>query len=268
MLARFAELMVESHTEGMLDNVNNVLIKAGMLPEDFTHDEDPEAIAPAIRHYADDKLITFDCECIEDPHEYATLLAAILCDTPYAGQLHQLDSELDHENSTASIRCTVNGEELSASWKQSNDWVASEFFEFVDQLLTEHFNAKLIILPPEDQCAEVFIIDQESGDAVSRFFARVAGKVDPDEVTGYKIMAVMGICFIAFLATLALGWALIGFWVGLGISLVGWGALCLWKSVSLVNEQEEHEAIEQELLENPEMIGKLAQEFMKELKGK
>ena len=266
ILDSLAEAMAESDAEDMLDEVTSILIKNDLLPKDYEHNSDPDALLSAHREFAEGKIVTFDCECIENDQDYASLLEHVISGTEYKNKIKEIHSEYDYDKSRATITCFVNGESFSAEWEQNSDWVSDSFFEFIDKILNDNFRDKLIILPAQDQCAETFIIDNESGEVLSKFFSIVSGNLDSDKVLGNKMFLIILFSVIAFLATIVAGWFFSSFWMSFGIGLLFWGGMAIWLMIKAVNGHEEQERLEEELRENPEMIGKLAQEFMNELK--
>lgn len=260
------EGMMSGKAEELLTQVLPVLKQKGFVAKELEETIEPEELANILREHSTDKIFTFDCECIEDNDDYAALLMGFIERANLADKITGVESQL--RDNTAVLQCNIGETLIKSEWIQKDDWVAAEFSDFIKKVFEENFDLKFVSLPAEDQCAEFILLDLANGKVLSEFFDCVAGNHDPDEVSGYKIILTIIASVIGVILTTLIGWFFTGFWISLGISLVFWLLLTIFIAFRIVNKQEQHAALEKELQENPELVGKLVVEMMNELKSK
>jgi len=270
VLSSFINDMVEgmclSETESQSEKLIPIFQENGFLPDTLDESLEVEELPEQIALHAPKKILTFDCECIENPEDYAGLFIHFVTHADLNDKVSEIRSSYNYDNEQASLSCIIDGKKHSKTWKQSSDWVTEEYFEFVNQLFGKYFKINFVSLPAVDQCLELIILDTENSKIAQEFFDRIGGKIDPDEESGYRILLTIIFSIIGLIITTLVGWYFFGFWISFGISIGFWVIFALVKAIRIVNAQEAQEEFEKELQENPEMIGKLAVEFMEELK--
>jgi len=260
------EGMMSGKADELLVQVLPILQEKGFVAKEIEEAIEPEELANLLREHSAAHIFTFDCECIEDSDDYASLLMGFIERANLADKITDVESQLHDE--TAVLQCRIGETLIKREWAQKDDWVAAEFSGFIKEVFEENFDLKFVSLPAEDQCAEFILLDLENGNTVAAFFDSVAGNHDPDEVSGYKIILTIIASIVGAILTTLIGWFFSGFWLSLGISLVFWLLFAIFISFRIVNKQEQQAAFEKELQEDPEIVGKMVVEMMNELKSK
>jgi hypothetical protein len=258
------EGMMDSKTEKLLETILPVLKESNWVSKDVDEDIEPNEVAEHIRAHAADRIVMLDCECIENDDDYAGLLAMFVENAKLSDKVSDIQSS--YIDNQATISCTVDGNVLTGAWSQKSDWVEAEFFTFTNALFSEHFNLHFSVLPSEDQCAECILLDAENGKVLTEFFERVSGNYDPDEVSGNTILLTIFTAVIGFIIFTIVGWFLVGFWPSFGFNLLFWLIFTVYCSLKTVNNQEEQQALEEEIQQNPELIGQMVVDMVDELK--
>lgn len=142
-----------------------------------------------------------------------------------------------------------------------------EFFDFVDQVFAK-LDQRFAMLPAENQVANLILLDAETGEKAAEVFKRLGGQIDRDEVTGHKLILTLFFAVVGLVLTVLIGSFVIGFWTSLALGLLLWGGYTVWRAFRLVNEQTKQEKLEQELRDNPQLIGEMATQMMEELRKK
>ncbi len=254
--------IVDAHTHGLVEEAVEPLKKEGFLPSDYKMPEEPHEVVEAVREHADDRILTFDCECIENDDDYATLLRVLAEHAGADTRISGIASELDYEQKKARLSFTIDGESVQREWKQDSDWVAEPFFELLHEVFPERFASRFVFLPAQDQCAEIILMQSPDSKDVATTFDRLSGQVDIEEVANSKITANATVAILGLLATTGGGWVLFGFWKALAVSLMVWIVVFFRGCSQAIREQDEQMALAKQVEENPEVITEMAMEFL------
>jgi hypothetical protein len=266
--------------EGVMNEVLNVqvqgalieacqgLVQLGLLPAELAPEEDAEqvdaeAIYSALRERAAARIACFDAECISDDGDYAELLKTLAHSAGIEGRISDIRSSYAHEHSKATISCVVDGEPFARDWKQHDDYVTADFVSFVRETFAEKLDVHTAPLPRQDQCVELLFLSGDASRETADALRRAAGEVDPDTVTGQRIIVTLFLCFVGFIVTTGVGAFVFGFWVSLGASALFWTVVGLWRGVKLVQQQTAEEELQQLAKDDPAAAGRLIQEELR-----
>ena len=267
MLRNLAENMAEISAENDMIDLIPKLQEQGLLDTNIDNSDDVHEILGAIRQNKNNKLFIFDCECIESDEDYAGLFHQLATQGGMASEISEIVSSYDYENEKATIRCSIKGESIEQSWHQRSDYVSEDFFAWANDIFAQYFDRQMVSLPAEDQCAEIFFTDATSATEMQAAFDQQNGRLDSEKILTYQVLLICVLSFLSIIPLSYLASMFFGFWpsllLGAGVGLLCGFGMCLWT----VAQDEADKEFEQELLDNPELIGKMALEYMNELKS-
>lgn len=260
----FGQGMAEPDTEELAAKVIPYLKQEGLINQGYD-ESDLDNLLVQLNGIDSEKLERIDAECIDEPENYEAILKELLSKAGVA----LVDVSIDIDDSNLNISCFVGESEYKSSWQQNDDWISSEFYKYLNQILESETSQSYALLPASDQISELMLVKSEISNDIEELLQVAAGtfRADPDVVTGFKVMFIFSVCIILLFVSIVVGWIFYGFWVSLGLSLLIWGGLATLWSFSVVLQNQKNREIAEELSNNPEMMGKLAISVMDDFKA-
>lgn len=262
----FSEAMAGPDVEELLSSVLPSLKKSNLIDSESVV-SDSDYLIESIREYSEDKILRVDAECIDSPEEYSGLFSQLIEGASLTEKIDEFDIKVDMEKVT--LYCRVGKDEYSKIWEQQDDWISPEFFDFINDIFQNSFSSAYARLSYEDQSLELIIIDSEIAKNFEILVASNDGvyQLDPDEVTGFKVMAVWFFCFVMMILSVVVGWYFLGFWASFGVSFLFWAIMAAYFSFSVVIKNNKDKELNKAIIENPELIGQAAVKIMKDFKS-
>lgn len=262
-IGEVVEGMVESRTESLADDLLPILIEQGLLAESTTTVPENFDFVGMIESHAPNRTITLVSDGVVDDEDYLQLFHEFVATAQLEKEISQVETVLDGEE--LMISCSVKGDTFRTSWTQSNDRISASFMAYINRVFGENFNLTPVIISDDGEGATLVFLKSEGAAKAQDFFNRIRGEIDPDEVSGFKIMLTIAGCVVGAICTTLIGWPFVGFWMPLLCSIITWPVIGLFTSIALVRKQEQEEQAMQVLADNPEMMVKMMQEMLPEV---
>ncbi len=248
-------LMVETNYSEGIDEALPILKQLQLFSEDFEPDGDGsysdnvQEIVNKLHGSEHPSVFRFDSECIENPTDYADLTQSLFACAGMSSAITKMKSDYHPDKEKAGL-IIKTGETVSKEiWNQTSDYVAPEYFSFIDKVLDEQFNKKLLTLPTGDQTCQLLVVTKEHYEPLQKFFTLADKGVDEDDIYSYRVWMTILVTVVGFVVTPFIGWYFFGFWMSVLYSFVFWavfGAYKLYKAASAAVEYEKEEKLKQE----------------------
>lgn len=255
MINILTNLMAEADYSENIDQALPILKQLQLIDEDFVpnpdddYSENLQEIVSKLHESTNSSIFSFDSECIENREDYADLTKALFACADMPSAITKMKSDYSHGQEKAGLALRIGETSFKKIWSQTSDYVASEYLSFIDEVLEQQFDKKLLTLPTQDQCCHLLVVSKEQYEPLNNFFTRAEKGLDADAVYQNRFWITVLVTIVGFVVTPFLGWYFFGFWNSVLYSLIFWlvfGCYNLYKAASTVVEEERMDKLQQE----------------------
>lgn len=255
MINILSNLMAESTYSENIDQALPILKQLQLIDEDFVpnpdddYSENLQEIVNTLQGSTNAAVFVFDSECIEDRADYADLTRQLFDHAGMPAAIRKIKSDYSPDQEKAGLALRIGETSFKKIWNQADDYVASEYLGFIDEVLEQQFEKKLLTLPTQDQCCRLLVVSKEHYEPLQDFFTLAEKGVDANTLYQYRFWVTIFITVVGFIITPFLGWYFFGFWNSVLYSLIFWlvfGCYNLFKVAGIVVEEEKIEKLKKE----------------------
>lgn len=255
MINILTNLMVESDYSDSIDQSLPILKQLQLVEEEFVPNPDDDfsenlhEIAGKVQESDHAEIFVFDSECIADRSDYADLTKALFANAGMPSAIQKIKSDYSANEEKAGLALRIGDATFRKFWDQTSDYVDEAYLTFIDEVLEQSFEKKLLILPTGDQCCRLLVVSKADYEPLKEFFTLAEKGANADTIYNYRFWATVLITLVGFVITPFIGWYFFGFWISALFSLVFWlifGGYNLFRAVSIVEEEERVEKLKEE----------------------
>lgn len=127
----------------------------------------------ALREDAGTGFVEFDTEILVNPRDFSFVVEKFSAQLSKVEKFEVISASFQPSDEMASIEVKVDGEIIKSSWKQSDDWVAEEFFEVMKKVQTR-LKGNLVELPFDQTYRVLYVKDAEVAASLALLFLELA----------------------------------------------------------------------------------------------
>jgi hypothetical protein len=255
MINILTNLMADSDYSDSIDESLPILKKLQLVDEEFVPNEDDnysenlQEIVGKVQERDHAEIFVFDSECIADRTDYADLTQALFANAGMPSAIQKIKSDYSANEEKAGLALRIGDATFRKFWDQTSDYVADAYLAFIDEVLEQSFEKKLLVLPTGDQCCRLLVVAKADYEPLKEFFTLAEKGVNADTIYTYRFWVTIFITLVGFIITPFIGWYFFGFWTSVLYSLVLWlifGGYNLFRAASIVVEEERAEKLKTE----------------------
>lgn len=255
MITILTNLMAEADYSENIDQALPILKQLQLIEDDFVpnpdddYSENLQEIVNKLHESTHSSIFSFDSECIENRSDYADLTRELFNCADMPSAITKMKSDYSPDQEKAGLAIRIGETDFKKIWPQTDDYIADDYLSFIDEVLEQQFEKKLLTLPTQDQCCRLLVVSKDQYEPLKNFFTRAEKGLDADAIYQNRFWITVLVTIVGFVVTPFLGWYFFGFWNSVLYSLIFWlvfGGYNLFKAVNTVVEEEKIEKLKKE----------------------